>query len=139
MGQVKTEFLKRQKRKPLVWIRYIDDVFFIWTHGKEKLSLFLEDLNNFHSNIKFFHEVNKESIHFLDHNIRLSDGNISTDLYPKATDRHQFLHYTSSNPDHTKSSIVFSQVLRVSKICPEKSDLLKNLEKMKSWLLGMGY
>ena len=139
MGQVKTEFLKRQKRKPLVWIRYIDDVFFIWTHGKEKVSLFLEDLNNFHPNIKFFHEVNKESIYFLDHNIRLSDGNISTDLYPKATDRHQFLHYTSSHQDHTKSSIVFSQVLRVSKICPEKSDFLKHLEKMKSWLLGRGY
>ena len=48
MDQVETEFLKTQKHKPLVWFRYIDDVFFIWTHGKETLSLFLEDLNNFH-------------------------------------------------------------------------------------------
>ena len=102
MDQVETEFLKTQKYKPLVWFRYIDDVFFIWTHGKETLSWFLEDLNNFHPNIKFSHEVNKESIYFLDLNIRLSDGNISTDLYVKPTDRHQFLHYTSSHPDHTK-------------------------------------
>ena len=133
MDQVETEFLKTQKHKPLVWFRYIDDVFFIWTHGKETLSLFLEDLNNFHPNIKFFHEVNKESIQFLDLNIRLSDGNISTNLYVKPTDRHQILHYTSFHPDHTKRSIVFSQALRVSRICSEKSDFLKHLEKRKSW------
>ena len=94
MDQVETGFLKTRKYKPLVWFCYIDDVFFICTHGKEKLSLILEDLNSFQSSIKFFHEVNKESIHFLDLNVRLSNGNISTVLYPKPTDRHQFLHYT---------------------------------------------
>ena len=139
MDQAETEFFKTRKHKPLVWFRYIDDVFFIWTHGKERLSLFLEDLNNFYSNIKFSHEVNKETIHFLDPNIGLSDGNISTDLYVKPTDRHQFLHYTSSHPDHTKRSIVFSQVLRVSRIFSEKSDFLKHLEKGKSWFLVRGY
>ena len=30
--------------KPLVWFRYIDGVFFIWTHGQEKLDSFLEEL-----------------------------------------------------------------------------------------------
>ena len=77
MDQVETEFLETQKHKSLVWFCYID-VFFIWTHGKEKLSLFLEDLK-FHHNIKFSHEVKKESIHFLELNASLPDGNISTD------------------------------------------------------------
>ena len=60
-------------------------------------------------------------------------------LYVNPTDRHQFLHYTSSHPDHTKRSIVFSQVQRVSRICSEKADFLKHLEKMKSWFLVGGY
>ena len=47
MDQVETEFLKMQKHKPSVWFHYIDDVLFIWTHGKETFSLFLEDLNIF--------------------------------------------------------------------------------------------
>ena len=34
MDQIETEFLKTKKHKPLVWFRYIDDGFFIWTHGK---------------------------------------------------------------------------------------------------------
>ena len=69
----------------------------------------------------------------------MSDGNISTDLYVKPTDRHQFLHYTSYHPDHTKRSIVFGQALRVSRICSEKSDFLKHLENMKSWFSVRGY
>ena len=84
MDQVETEFLETPKDKLLVWFfRYIDDVFFIWTHGKEKFSLFLEDLNKFHPNIKFTHKANKESIHFLDLNVRLSDCKISKDFYVK--------------------------------------------------------
>ena len=79
MDEVETELPETKKHRPLYWFRYINDVFFIWTHGKEKLSLFLEDLNKFHPNIKFSHEVNKESIHFLDLNVGLSDGKISTD------------------------------------------------------------
>ena len=74
MDQVETEYLETQKYKSLVWFHYIDDVFFIWTNGKEKLSSFFDDLNKLHPNIKFSHEVNKESIHFLDFNFRLSNG-----------------------------------------------------------------
>ena len=40
MDQVKTEFLESQVYKPFVWFRYLDDVFFIWTYGQEKLSYF---------------------------------------------------------------------------------------------------
>ena len=36
MDEVVTSFLETQEMKPLVWFRYIDDVFFIWTHGQEK-------------------------------------------------------------------------------------------------------
>ena len=46
MDEVKIEFLKTQERTLLVWFRYIDDTFFIWTHGKEHLKAFLKELNN---------------------------------------------------------------------------------------------
>ena len=69
----------------------------------------------------------------------MSDGKNSTDLYVKLTDKHHFLHYTSSHPDHTKRSIVFSQALRISRICSKKSDFLEHLKKMKSWFSVRGY
>ena len=59
------QFLETQKRKALVWFCDIVDVFFIWTHGYEKLSLFLKDFNKFHPNIEFSRNVNKERVLFL--------------------------------------------------------------------------
>ena len=34
---VGSKFLETQWLQPLIWFRYIGDVFFIWTHGEEKL------------------------------------------------------------------------------------------------------
>ena len=56
MDEVETEFLKSQELQPFLWLRYTDDIFFIWTHGEEMLTLFLmmhTQFLNFHSNLKF--------------------------------------------------------------------------------------
>ena len=67
------------------------------------------------------------------------DGKISTERFVKSTDHHLFLHYTSSNPEHTKRFTVFSQALRISRICSCESDFLRHLGNMKSWFLERGY
>ena len=33
---VETDFLEMRTVKPLVWPKYIDDIFFIWNESKEK-------------------------------------------------------------------------------------------------------
>ena len=80
---------------PLAWFWYIGDVSFIWTHGQDELDSFLEELNRSNSYLKFTYESSKKSIPFLDLKMSLSNGNLSTDLDIKSTDRHQFLHYIS--------------------------------------------
>ena len=37
MDEVETEFLKTQELQPLVWFRYIDDIFFVWNHSEDEL------------------------------------------------------------------------------------------------------
>ena len=71
--------------------------------------------------------------------VKSLDAKISTDLLVKSTDRHQFLHYTSSHPEYTKCSIVFSQALRVSRICSYNSDFVRHLGNMKSWFSEREY
>ena len=51
MDKRETNFLKTQTSRPLVWFRYIDDIFFLWTHGEEKLKQFLGNLNNYDPNV----------------------------------------------------------------------------------------
>ena len=139
MGDVESKFLETQSLQQLIWFRYIDDVFFTWTHGEEKLQLFLTNLNNYSPHIKFTYGFDEEHISFLDLKVRLWDGKLTTDLHEKPTDRHQYLHYTSGHPNHTKQSIVYSQTLRLSRICSYKNDFEKNLEEMKSWFWVRGY
>ena len=139
MDQVETQFLKTQQCKPLVWLRYIDDIFFIWTHGKESLIKFLDDFNRFHPNLKFTHEISEKSVTFLDLNVNLSNGSITTDLHVKPTDRHLYLHFSSAHPDHTKRSIVYSQALRISRVCSFEEAFKCHTTRMKSWFLSRGY
>ena len=60
MDQVESEFLKTQQRQPLAWFKYIDDIFFIWTRGQEKLEGFLDNFNKFHPNLRFTHEYSRK-------------------------------------------------------------------------------
>ena len=139
MDEVGTEFLKAQEKTPLVWFRYIDYIFFIWICGKDHLETFLEELNNFNPNLKFTSESNEKQILFLDLKVKLNEGKISTDLYIKSADRHQYIHFTPSHSNYINRSIVYSQGLRVKRICSEKEYFLKHMRKMKLWFLKRGY
>ena len=66
MDSVEQDFLERQELKPLLWLRYIDDIAFIWTHGKEELKKFMEEFNNFTPNLGFTYDSSEKSISFLD-------------------------------------------------------------------------
>ena len=79
MDKLEGEFLEKLKYKPFTWLRYID-IFFTWTHGEDQLKIFLENLNQFHPNIKFTYESSTESIPFLDLRVKLSQGKLETDL-----------------------------------------------------------
>ena len=50
---------------------------------------------------------------FLDVQVTLSGGNLSTDLFVKLTDMHQYLHASSCHVFHSKKAIPYSQALRL--------------------------
>ena len=72
MDEHETKFLQFQPLQPLEWFRCINDILFIWTHGKDKLEKFLEDVHALDKNIKFNHESNKEDVTFFDLLVKLS-------------------------------------------------------------------
>ena len=85
MGAFEENALHGAPHKPLLWWRYIDDIFLIWTHGHDKLTEFISTLNNNHHNIKFTNNISSTSTHFLDVAVILNkDSTFSTDLYAVA-------------------------------------------------------
>ena len=112
--------------------------FFIWTHVENELKSVMQKLNQFHPNLSFTYESSKKEIAFLDCKVNLFENKLTTDLYVKPTDKHQYLDYTSSNPEHTKKSIVYSQTLWLHRICSFETGSLKRKNEVKSWFLKRG-
>ena len=107
--------------KPIVWIRHIDDILAIWTYGEDKFKDFMPYINSTHSSFQFTCNYSKECVQFLDVSDSVDNsGNITTDLYVKPTDMHQYLLATSCNPNHTSRSIAYSQALPILRICSSK-------------------
>jgi hypothetical protein len=73
--------------------------------------------NLYKPSIKFTHKVSKTKISFLDTTTTVKEGNMTTDLYSKPTDKHQYLSPSSCHPKHCFKSIPFSQAIRVNRIC----------------------
>ena len=98
MDELEKRLISQARVEPYVWLRYIDDVFMIWTGTEEELREFLTFINEAHDTIKFTWNWSRESINNLDVQIINNSGKIETDLYVKQTDKHQYLYYTSCHP-----------------------------------------
>ena len=109
-----------------MWFRYIDDIFFIWTHGGEKLTQFFQNhCNTSDPHIKFKQMTSTKDIPFLDVHVINDNGKIITDLNKKPTYTQQYLNWTSCHPRHTKISIPYSLTLRLRRICSNDQFLRK--------------
>jgi len=53
MSKVETEILIQSAFQPLVWKRYIDHIFLLWTINRIEIAEFIEQANNHHPTIKF--------------------------------------------------------------------------------------
>ena len=101
---------------------------------------FITTLNAIHPNIKFTSETSCNSTHFLDvTDVLNDDNNISTDLYIKPTDTHQYLLSTSAHPKHTKKSIPYSLALRLRRICSDDTTFKKRTDELLTYLTNRGY
>ena len=105
---------------------YLDDIFCVWTHEEEALKLSEEFLNGVHPTIKFTSRImGNNSLDFLDVKITKHGHVLSTDLFTKAVDTHQYLHSLSCHPFNCKKAIVYGKALRLKRICSDE-DILKN-------------
>ena len=60
------KFLQTQHLKPLLFKRYIDDIFMIWPHSSANLKIFLAALNLSHPSLHYTYATSPSSIDFLD-------------------------------------------------------------------------
>ena len=89
MAELEEKIRKESEYKPYLWWRYIDDMFFLWEQGENKLKSFLDKIKKVPPTIKFTADSSKTFTNFLDVTVSLVQEVIETDLYVKPTNSHQ--------------------------------------------------
>ena len=93
MDRFETKALNNWSLKPMILLRFIDDIFMISTHGEDKLHEFITFLNGIQPTIKFTHKFSPTQINFQDTTVKVnSDRELFTTLCEKPTDTHLHLH-----------------------------------------------
>ena len=88
---------------------------------------FLNYLNEVYPSIKFEWKISKRKVSFLDCDVIKENNKLKTEVYQKPTDCHPYLDYTSAHPSHFKTSIPYSQALRLRRICDDQETLKKRI------------
>ena len=139
MGWFESQYVYTYPKQPLLWIRYIDDIFQIWTHGLTEFKKFETHLNQVVESIKFETDISETDVHFLDVTVSIHEGHINTSLYTKPTDAHNYLSYKSCHPRNCKKAIPYSQFLRVRRICNNTDDFVFHSKKLAGYFLDADY
>ena len=107
-GESLIEFIKR----------FIDDLLLFWSGTVQQFETFMKKINSLHPTIKFTSSYNFEekSTSYLDMEIKIVNGVITTDLYRKPTDKIQYLLPSSCHPSHIFDNIPYSLALRIVRI-----------------------
>ena len=128
MAYFEEKALEKCPHKPFIYLRYLDDIFIIWHHGRTVFSEFIDIFNSHQPPIRFKATIHEHSIDFLDTTIYKDPkypNSLLTKVYFKPTDIHQLLDKTSFHPKHTFSGILKSQITRFYRICSEPSEFEK--------------
>lgn len=144
MAKFETEAMNKCYLLPTVYFRFLDDIFCVWDHGRDKLNTFLEVLNSHHPSVKLTACIHENSIDFLDVTVFKGPllkerGIFDTKIYFKPTDTHQLLHKASFHPKHTFRGILKSQIMRYFRICSQTSDFDAACTLVFKALKGRGY
>jgi hypothetical protein len=125
--------------KPALWLRYIDDIFGIWDGSLADFHKFIESTNLLNQDIQVTSNSSLSDVQFLDVVIfKNGSQKLSTMVYLKSTSSLRLIHPRSLHPKHTKSGVIFSQILRFIRNCSFKNDFLYQLNFLFSSLRNQG-
>ena len=140
LGAWETQLFQKVEKTPFTYYRYIDDIWGIWTHGKEELIKFHKTANSIHQNIQVdLRFSSNEKIEFLDVYTSIQNGSVKTEVYSKPSDKHLYLHVKSDHPFSMKKSIPYGLGIRAKRICSDEADYRKEKENIKKRLVKRGY
>lgn len=138
-----TQAMEGFKIKPSYYVRYLDDIFFLWEGTEIELKEYEQFLNSRIPDIKVTLEYSQQENNFLDTTIYKQQTQdtytLQSKVYFKDTDTHQLLHTESYHPKHTFKGLVRSQYIRFKRLSSTREDYIHTCKILHLYLKNRGY
>ena len=145
MNVIETELIRLSPYKPLVWKRYIDDIFSLWNIDKKDIGSFIGLANNHHLTIKFTAEISDTEITFLDtcvHKGHRFERESILDVrmhFKKPTESFQYTEYSSCHPPGIRKGFLKGEASRFLRTNSSEETFEENIQQLKRKLRARGY
>ncbi|XP_041428582.1 uncharacterized protein LOC121396973 [Xenopus laevis] len=123
----------------ILYLRYVDDILILWNGTMDALNEMVNEANGSHETIQFTVEMSDKELHFLDVQLTIRNGAISTNLYRKGTDRNNLLHAQSFHNPSTVKAIPKGQFLRAKRIASTDDDYRRAGQSLSERFVQRGY
>ena len=127
------------KIKPILFFRFLDDVYFLWPGGVDSLMEYENFLNSLIPDIRIKLEYSTVEVPFLDTIIYKNNNKLQTRTYFKPTDTHQLLHTKSFHAKHTFQGLLKSQLIRFKRLSSTLFDYNTTCKTLFAVLTQRGY
>lgn len=128
------QIVKQVNNSGGLYVRYIDDIFIAINWPKQHLLKQIRRWNEFDSNIKLTAH-SESTINFLDLEITIGDGQMSTKVYHKPSYEPYYLPFNSVHPLHMKKNIPYAMLYRAIKYCSTFQTFINERETIRTALL----
>lgn len=142
MHAFESSFLASITEKPIFYVRYIDDIFGIWTHGIDRLNHFFNLMNCHNPSIQLTleHTEMTGKLAFLDTMLTIHpSGAYSTELYFKPMTAPIILHFTSAHPMSTKRAVLNAEIQRAMRVSSDQHAVDRSLNAITRLFIHNGY
>jgi hypothetical protein len=139
MGYLEHAILQTyQGTLPQLYVRFIDDILCAGNMTEQQVLQFTEFYGHFNPSIEVSVDTGTP-ITFLDTTLSVGNHTINSSIHYKPTDSHAYVHYQSSHPKKCLTSIPYSQLLRVKRICSSEVDYHKQATIVGSFFEKRSY
>ena len=144
MGKLEEKLNELGKPHIMLWKRFIDDIFVIWTGSASEFTTYINTINQLHHTIKFTYELSETELTFLD--ITLYKGDrfdrnqiLDVRTHIKPTNKQLHIHASSYHPPTTINAISKGEVNRYLRTNSDEREFQNMKQKLTNRLLQRGY
>ena len=133
-----TKLFKDDNYYPIVYLRYVDDIFAVFEEGTT-YHPFFKLLNDQHKSLRFTVDEAEGSFPFLNVDIEINGNSVDTWVFRKKTHTGVMLNLTAVVPNIWKIGLIKCMLNSAKTICSSEELFNKEVEKLKKLFAANGY